>query len=98
MASRALAVAAKGPDDYLRVYERVLSGLSGKAIAITAVGLLALTLGALAKAEAMADGLEGKTVAKPTRVTVSKEDIIGAIVVTLVASFMVKRVGAKPGA
>jgi len=32
MASRALAVAAKGPDDYLKVYDRVLSGLSGKAI------------------------------------------------------------------
>jgi len=32
MASRALAVAAKSPDDYLRVYERVLSGLEGKAI------------------------------------------------------------------
>jgi len=32
MASRALAVAAKGPDDYLRVYERVLDGLQGKAI------------------------------------------------------------------
>ncbi|MCB1356042.1 MAG: dihydrodipicolinate synthase family protein [Maritimibacter sp.] len=32
MASRALAVAAEGPDDYLRVYERVLSGLQDKAI------------------------------------------------------------------
>ena len=32
MASRALAVAAKGSDDYLRVYERVLGGLQGKAI------------------------------------------------------------------
>ncbi len=32
MASRALAVAAKGPDDYLRVYYRVLGGLSGTAI------------------------------------------------------------------
>jgi hypothetical protein len=28
MASRALAKAAKGPDDYARVYERVLGGLS----------------------------------------------------------------------
>ncbi|MFV0334858.1 MAG: dihydrodipicolinate synthase family protein [Tropicimonas sp.] len=32
MASRALARAAKGPDDYARVYERVLSGLSQPAI------------------------------------------------------------------
>lgn len=32
MASRALAVAAKTPDDYLRVYSRVLSGLSQPAI------------------------------------------------------------------
>ncbi len=32
MASRALAKAAKGPDDYARVYERVLSGLQQPAI------------------------------------------------------------------
>ena len=32
MASRALARAAKGPDDYARVYERVLSGLQQPAI------------------------------------------------------------------
>jgi hypothetical protein len=32
MASRALARAAKGPDDYARVYDRVLSGLSQPAI------------------------------------------------------------------
>lgn len=32
MASRALAAAAKGPDDYARVYERVLGGLSQPAI------------------------------------------------------------------
>lgn len=32
MASRALAVAARGPDDYARVYDRVLSGLSRPAI------------------------------------------------------------------
>lgn len=32
MASRALAVAAKGPDDYLKVYSRILSGLSQPAI------------------------------------------------------------------
>ncbi|MCR4268320.1 dihydrodipicolinate synthase family protein [Nitratireductor sp. ZSWI3] len=32
MASRALAAAAKGPDDYARVYSRILSGLSQPAI------------------------------------------------------------------
>lgn len=32
MASRALVVAAKGPDDYAKVYDRVLSGLSQPAI------------------------------------------------------------------
>ncbi|MXU66225.1 dihydrodipicolinate synthase family protein [Oceanomicrobium pacificus] len=32
MASRALAAAAKGPDDYIRVYDRVLSGLAQPAI------------------------------------------------------------------
>ncbi|RUW25652.1 dihydrodipicolinate synthase family protein [Mesorhizobium sp. M4B.F.Ca.ET.215.01.1.1] len=32
MASRALAVVAKGPDDYARVYDRILSQASGKVI------------------------------------------------------------------
>ncbi|WP_292274276.1 dihydrodipicolinate synthase family protein, partial [Mesorhizobium sp.] len=32
MASRALAAAAKGPDDYARVYDRILSQASGKVI------------------------------------------------------------------
>ncbi|MER8462922.1 dihydrodipicolinate synthase family protein [Mesorhizobium sp. M1409] len=32
MASRALAATAKGPDDYARVYDRILSQASGKAI------------------------------------------------------------------